>query len=149
MSTRTLEERLLSRVVKTESCWLWQGPPRKRNGYGGIQVNGKSVLVHRLSYSLFVGPLLPGECVLHSCDNDLCINPAHLFIGDREDNNRDRATKKRSATGERVASSKLTTDDVRRIRLSEGFSVTELSRQFHVYPQTISKILSRETWKHT
>jgi len=144
----TIEERLLSRVVKTESCWLWQGPPRKRNGYGGIRVNGKNVLVHRLSYILFVGPLLPEECVLHSCDNDLCINPKHLFLGDRDLNNKDRATKHRSAIGERVIASRLTEEDVARIRLSEGFSVTELSRQFNVHHQTISKILAKETWRH-
>lgn len=52
-----------------------------------------------------------GLVVRHTCDNTRCINPEHLIIGTRGDNNRDRAERGRSA--KRVPSrQKLTPEDV-------------------------------------
>jgi hypothetical protein len=62
-------------------CWLWQGAvviSRSGKPYGKIALARpkRSVLVHRLTYELFVGPLF-GECD-HLCQQTLCRNPAHL-----------------------------------------------------------------------
>jgi hypothetical protein len=44
---------------------------------------------HVFAYSFFVGPVADGFCVLHKCDNPGCVNPQHLYLGDRKDNARD------------------------------------------------------------
>jgi len=94
------EERLWLRVEKGASCWLWSGKV-DRSGYGSLWVRGGKVQAHRFSWFLAKGPVPSGLCVLHSCDFPACVNPAHLFLGTRGDNNRDRARKGRSAKGDK------------------------------------------------
>jgi hypothetical protein len=74
-------------------CWLWTGAVLK-SGYGAFHVRGRCEKAHRASYLLFNGPI--GKlCVLHHCDNPLCVNPTHLFLGSPLDNSRDMILKKR------------------------------------------------------
>lgn len=75
-------------------CWLWTGM-LTTSGYGGYTDNGKVRVASRLSWELHEGPIPPGLCVLHRCDVRPCVNPAHLFLGTKGDNNRDCAAKGR------------------------------------------------------
>lgn len=60
-------------------CWEWLGAPRG-DGYGQVCIDGYHWGAHRLSYSLFVGPI-PGSLVIdHLCLNPLCVNPEHMEI---------------------------------------------------------------------
>lgn len=56
--------------------------------------------LHRLVYVQHKGLALEDiadQVVRHTCDNPRCINPTHLLLGTRADNNRDRAERGRSA----------------------------------------------------
>jgi len=77
-------------------CWLWTAA-RHRNGYGQtVRVDGSTVLAHRLSYELHhTVRLTRAECVLHRCDNRVCVRPDHLFLGTHADNVRDMIAKGR------------------------------------------------------
>lgn len=76
---------------KNYGCWEWIRSPQK--GYGTIAVDGTMIQTHRFSWELHNGNIPKGMCVLHKCDNRLCVNPNHLFLGTRGDNNRDREQK--------------------------------------------------------
>lgn len=75
-------------------CWE---PTLKtdKNGYISTKVNGKQILLHRLSYETLVGPIPKGLCVCHKCDNRKCFNPEHLFLGTHQDNVNDMVEKGR------------------------------------------------------
>lgn len=69
-------------------CWLWQGNVGN-SGYGRLGFMGNTLLTHRVSYELFSGDIPLDKSVLHKCHNRLCVNPAHLYLGDAQDNARD------------------------------------------------------------
>ena len=104
-----VEDRLWSRVVVADSgCWEFQGG-RYKSGYGKIMVDGKESTAHRVSWILSNGNIPRGFQVLHDCDNRICINPAHLFLGTHADNMRDKINKGRQFR-------KLSDEQVRDIR---------------------------------
>lgn len=96
--TKPLKERILERVIKTNSCWEWTGP-KDKDGYGMLAVieNGRRVTrrAHRLSFREWSGNLPPQLFVLHSCDNPSCVNPDHLRLGTPQDNANDKMARGR------------------------------------------------------
>lgn len=70
-------ERFLSKVKRTEGCWLWIGSTNF-GGYGTYYVSGRAVRAHRFSYELFVGKIPDGLELDHLCRYKSCVNPKHL-----------------------------------------------------------------------
>lgn len=130
-------------------CWLWTGAAFHK-GHGAIRDGSKQRKAHRVSWELNVGPIPDGMCVLHKCDTPACVNPRHLFLGTRGDNNRDRTRKGRGAKGSRMGSAKLAEADVAQIkrRLASGEPRCVIARDYGVSAVVVSCIALRKTWRH-
>lgn len=142
--------RLESGVDRTgPGCHEWT--KGKCQGYGRIRVGNTVGYAHRMSMEIQIGrALLPGECVLHSCDNTACVRFDHLRIGTNADNIRDRTERCRGVWGERHRSARLKAQDVREIRalLDVGTLQADLATRYGVSNVAISNIKRRATWRN-
>ena len=112
------------------------------------------------------GELPVGMCVCHRCDNRLCCNPHHLFLGTYDDNQKDMARKGRAAKGDRHPShlhperlprgenhkkSKLTDHQVAEIRelyATGDYYQKHLATKFKVSQTLIGLIVRGAIWTH-
>jgi hypothetical protein len=159
---RSLEDRLWAKTNKTPGlgpngdCWEWTGY-RHPVGYGQIGRGPKGaggLHTHRAAWEVTNGPIPKGKLVLHTCDNRLCVNPAHLWLGTHRDNTQDMIAKGRRrpssavARGEDVALAKLTEEMVRAMRAEPPMTFKELGEKYGVSTGTANKVILRRTWKH-
>lgn len=164
------ESRFWAKVEKSNNCWLWTAA-KDKHGYGAIRTKQSAIKAHRVSWVLAHGQIqndgsYHGVCVCHKCDNRLCVNPDHLFLGTHADNMRDMKIKGRRADGDRNGSrlhpervprgesngqAKLTTlqsIEIRSLYADGNISQRKLAAQFGVSQTHIGRITRKKLWKH-
>jgi hypothetical protein len=77
--------------------------------------------------------------VLHRCDNPPCVNPTHLFLGTRADNNRDMNAKGRASGGRR----KLDHAAVLAM-VSSGMLRREIAAIFGATPAAVTRVVAKQ-----
>jgi len=127
-----------------EACWPWTSGISSRYGYFTFSIAGKAYArrAHRYSYTITFGDIPEGLCVCHRCDNPICVNPQHLFLGTTKDNVADKIAKGRQQRGVICSvQAKLTTataQEIRELYASGLYTQAELGRRYGVNPSTIS-----------
>lgn len=147
--SRTVEQRFMYYVERTEGCWIWRGAHLPR-GYGRFYLNGKVQYAHRVSLGIFKQRMpAPHEVAMHSCDNPACVNPNHLSIGTASDNMKDasrkgRIVRKQDWRGHRNPHAKLTREAATRLRqrLSSGEAASTLASEFGLSTNRVRQIRS-------
>lgn len=145
---RTLETRMKNYIVSESGCWEWQGNVFTETGYGSITIDGKSQATHRVSYQLHIGEIPRGLMVLHKCNNRICVNPDHLYVGTHNNNMKDMANAN-SVKGEKNGNSVLTKNDVIEIKKlikSRMITYQQIADKFEIGRQTVKDIASGRTW---
>lgn len=83
-----------------DECWMWLGATTGSVSiYGNATHLGKQGKAHRVAYEIAVGQIPKGLVACHKCDNNLCVNPRHIFIGTYQDNTDDKMRKGRHRYG--------------------------------------------------
>lgn len=147
-----LAERFWEHVEKSDGCWNWTATTRGSNGYGQIGEGGqggRNLSAHRVSWEIHNGPIPDGMFVLHRCDNPLCVNPDHLWLGTIAENNADRERKGRGADrrGEKSTTAKLTTEQVLAIR-SDHRPQRIVAEAYGIRQGHVSRLKNGTRWPH-
>lgn len=108
---------------RDDECWEWTKAKNPITGYGSHAKGSKTVFAgvgrtaHRRAWYLATGEMPPRgrlRCIMHTCDNNLCVNPAHLILGTAKMNHYDAVLKGRKRNQWIVP--KLSNSDVIEIR---------------------------------
>lgn len=142
-------------IKSGDECWNWNST-LTHQGYGHFTLNGKKVMAHRLVYFIFNGvlPLYDENgkeiFVLHRCDNRVCCNPSHLYIGTHQDNMRDRQERKGTVRGEQNGKSIFNNNQVYEIKelIARGFPNNKIASLYNTSRQTINAIRKGISWGH-
>lgn len=153
-------------VKKDNQCWPWLCNTNgkygrfclKKNPAVSTYKNRKNsieIKAHKISYFLAFGVDAGQLDVCHSCDNPICVNPFHLFIGTRQDNLLDMCRKGRHVSnplrGTDNPDSKLT--DAQVIEIRKRYASGELAQRplalaYGVAHSLIGAIVTGKRWTH-
>lgn len=118
------EKRFWEKVgpITDEGCWSWIGSKTKNNR-GTFWLNGRMVTAPRASLELFFGITLDNNFACHHCDNENCVNPSHIFVGDNKQNLIDASNKGRLHHQQKthcINGHPLSGENIRKRRIGNG-----------------------------
>lgn len=165
---RALRDRFWEKVKQglPNECWLWTGAVHHAGrGIVWVSEERRAGIASRVAWELTNGPIPEGLLVCHHCDNPLCMNPAHLFLGTPAQNSADMVAKNRQCSGDRshfhldgdqrrgenhptAKLSERQVYDIRRRYAEGGVLQRELGAEYGVSQNQISRIVLREAWRH-
>ena len=147
---------------KEQPCLLWpwstQGSHSGKR-YAQVWTGKRTERGHRVAYNLYNDFTIPNNLLgCHTCDESLCVNDAHVFIGTSQDNSKDMGAKGRQhlqrhpehARGKNNKNTKLSTDDIPTIRkmFDAGITLSIIARKYNLNTGTIYDVVHRNTWSY-
>jgi hypothetical protein len=143
----SLENKILkySSPEAITGCILWFGPTSR--GYPRISLKNKEYRVSRYLYQKTHGDFANELNVCHTCDNPLCVNPDHFFLGTHAENQQDKFDKNRQAKGSTHGCSKLTNEQAIMAKFTT-IKPIELAKEFGCSATIIRQIRQGKYWKH-
>jgi hypothetical protein len=111
-----------------DECWPWLGSVK--NGYGRFTQNYQEHYAHIRAHELEHGPAPAGMQVMHSCNNKICCNPAHLSAGTPTQNTNDayRRSHRAKLTNAQAEAIRLDTRTQMAIAAAYGIGQSQVSR---------------------
>lgn len=129
----------------SSGCWLWEGAVWMGKRYGAFWIDkffnkGRMTSAHRASIFLYKGIDPKGMEVCHVCDNTLCVNPNHLFLGTHQDNMIDMVKKDRHVcVKQKLTSSQIEEAKIMRKNLMQ---VKDIADVFGISRSHMSRIVA-------
>lgn len=121
-------------------CWEWTGATYG-NGYGQTRAAwSPDDYAHRTAYILFRGDIPEGRLIRHKCDNRNCVNPDHLEIGTKKENNHDALARNPKACGRKLHPADLV---VIQDRWVKGELLKDIAKDYKMNWKSISRALKK------
>jgi hypothetical protein len=137
--------------ISDSGCWNWKRS-LSNEGRAVIRILGKIHHTSRVSFVVFKKEPVGDMLVCHSCDNPICVNPEHLWLGTPKDNMVDMSNRGRyrDQKGTKHNLVKLTEEDVLNIRdkVATGYTQKSMADKYGISFQQVSRIVRKERWKH-
>ncbi len=136
-----------------DECWEWQAS-LTTSGYGRFKISSYvQVSANRLALVITHRAEPDGLHALHTCDNRMCCNPAHLYFGTHAQNMQDKSDRGRwrggDQAGEKNPRAKLTDETVALVvdRLKAGWSNKQVAEGLPVTHSMVSLIRLGKMWR--
>jgi len=125
-------------------CWPWQGYV-KPSGHGLTSIRGIPTHTSRKAWILAKGAIPRGMQVNHKCDNAICCNPEHLYLGTQVDNLidmwRNPVPEERKTHGRPTILSPAELAELYRMRMG-GAKLKECALKFGVHVGTVCRYIT-------
>jgi hypothetical protein len=158
MNLSGVESRFLDKAeVRSDGCLLWKGACAGAPSSPApvLVVEGRNRTASHVAWELAgKGEVPEGFQLNHTCDNRLCVNAAHLYLGTQLQNMQDRKAREGYVTvprGEAHAHARLTEAQVAEIRrryVPRKVTQQQLADEFGVHRVTVGEALRGVTWNH-
>jgi hypothetical protein len=146
MSAERFAEAFWAKVDQGDptECWPWRGYVAP-SGHGQTMLQYVPMYAHRKAWILTHGRIRSGLCVNHRCDNKLCCNPMHMYLGTRADNMIDRWTEappeERGQRPHRTALTPIQLGELYEMRAA-GAKLQECAEKFGVHVATVCRYVT-------
>jgi hypothetical protein len=141
-----LQSRFRLKCIQNGECILWNGN-KYLNGYGQLTKSTYgTTYAHQWACHSWNGSPLPiekGMCVKHSCDNRLCVNPAHLSYGTLQENIQEMVERNPHAMGRKPP----TEEEIQLLHklVEEGRPMREIARKVNHDRDWVKRVLRDTT----
>lgn len=146
-----------AKIGTKDECWPWLASTSgSKSAYGQTLVNGRNRKAHAVAYELFHKTKIPkGMLACHTCDNHLCVNPHHIFIGTHKDNMQDMIRKGRGfvpapmigSRNPRAIINEETALKVKQFRI-EGKARSQIAELTGLTISNVGAIVEGRSWRH-
>lgn len=148
-------------LVPKNGCWEWSGAGTGK-GHGRLRWSGRQVCAHRLA--AYLSGLISAldleagvggpDLVLHHCDNPLCCNPDHIYVGTQSQNLRDAYVRGRRVPyherGTAHPNSRFTDAQIREVRklyALGGKTQAQIAELFGASQTWVSQVIRRKRYQ--
>lgn len=136
-------ERFWSKVNKNAKNGCWEWTASLTNTYGAFMTKRKLYRANRYSYELHFGKIPLKMLVCHKCDNRLCVNPEHLFLGTYKQNTHDMVKKQRN---HKPKLTNIQVNELKFIAKTTKLTQKQLGKLYNISQGMVHFILSGKQW---
>ena len=143
-----------TRLDESTGCIIWTGSicGIKSNLRPRFTLNGERRTAYRVLWEAERGPLTQEQYLCHTCDNSLCVNLDHLWIGNDKLNCADKIAKGRAKYPTEMSHGHRKIDleialHIRELYSTREYTTRQLGKTYNIDSKTIHALITGKTWK--
>jgi hypothetical protein len=132
INNKKIRKKSIKYYQDSNGCFICTSHSRS-GGYPSLSIKQTSISVVKYLWMIHKGEIPKNMCLCHSCDNPMCINLDHIWLGTKSENLKDMWNKQRGT-------SRAVTPELKKKIKSTKKSSHYLSQYYEVFLARIDKI---------